>query len=97
MDISTFRREVLGVSQETFAQLVGLTSKSRISDIERSNTCPPRIALEIERLSEGRVRAESICPAVALVRSNALTESHPPRVPQPHSPKRRADTRQGVE
>lgn len=69
MKISAFRKDVLGLSQEEFARQLGLSSKGHISDIERLNRCSPKIALEIERLSEGRISAAEISPAVALVRS----------------------------
>lgn len=68
MKIKAFRRDVLDISQEQFAQRLGLKSKSHMSEIEAKNRCSPEIALKIEDLSEGRVTAESICPAVALVR-----------------------------
>jgi DNA-binding transcriptional regulator YdaS (Cro superfamily) len=71
MKIATFRKDVLDVSQEEFARLVGLRSKSRVSDIERENRCSPRVALAIERLSNGAISAAEISPAVALVREQA--------------------------
>jgi DNA-binding XRE family transcriptional regulator len=58
-------RKSLGLSQQGFAEIVGLTSKSHVSDIERGASCSPSVALAIERLSEGRI------PAVSLSRSLA--------------------------
>jgi transcriptional regulator with XRE-family HTH domain len=67
MRISAFRKE-LELSQGEFALKLGLKSKSHMCEIERKNRCSPRIALEIERLSDGRIPAGSISNAVALVR-----------------------------
>lgn len=69
--IAAFRKDVLGISQGEFARLVGLTSKSHVSDIEKADKCSPRVALEIERISNGAIDAASISPAVALVRQQA--------------------------
>lgn len=69
MKIAAFRKDVLKLSQEQFAQRLGLTSKSHVSEIERINRCSPKIALEIERMSEGQISAAEISPAVALVRA----------------------------
>lgn len=67
MDIVSLRKE-LGLSQEAFAALVGLKSKGHLSDIERGNETPSvRVALEIERVSAGRVRASELNPDVAMV------------------------------
>lgn len=71
MKIAAFRKDVLGISQEEFARLVGLKSKGHVSDIERLNACSPRIALEIEKLSDGAISAASLSDAVALVRGQA--------------------------
>lgn len=71
MRIADFRKDVLKLSQQEFAQLLGLKSKSHISEIEAGNRCTPKVALEIERLSEGVISAAEISPAVALVRQQA--------------------------
>jgi DNA-binding transcriptional regulator YdaS (Cro superfamily) len=71
MKIADFRKGVLGDCQEAFARRLGLSSKSHISAIEQANRCSPKLALEIERLSEGKVNAAEICPDVALVRQEA--------------------------
>lgn len=68
MRIADFRKDVLKLSQQEFAQLLGLRSKSHISEIEEKNRCAPKLALEIERLSGGAISAAAISPAVALVR-----------------------------
>lgn len=68
MDIATFRKSVLQISQGEFALKLGLKSKGHISEIEKANRCSPKIALEIERLSDGVISADSISGAVALVR-----------------------------
>jgi DNA-binding transcriptional regulator YdaS (Cro superfamily) len=69
MQIAAFRKDVLKLSQGEFALKLGLKSKAHISEIERLNRCSPKIALEIERLSEGQISAAEISPAVALVRA----------------------------
>ncbi len=83
MDIATFRREVLGVSQEAFGRQIGLNSKSSVSEMERDNRASARVALAIERISNGMVRAEDICPAVALIRS-AVNDQVTVTFPQQH-------------
>jgi transcriptional regulator with XRE-family HTH domain len=71
MKIAAFRKDVLQLSQEEFAQRLGLKSKAHISEIERKNRCAPGVALQIERLSEGVISAAEISPAVALIRASA--------------------------
>lgn len=67
MDITALRKE-LGLSQEAFAARVGLKSKGHLSQIERGEQTPSvRVALEIERLSGGRIKAASLSADVALV------------------------------
>jgi len=67
MDITSLRKE-LGLSQEAFAARVGLRSKGHVSTLERTGLASLRVALEIERLSEGRIDASTLNPDVALVR-----------------------------
>lgn len=67
MKISDLRKS-LGLTQEQFAQRVGLASKGYVSELEASGKCSVRVALEIERLSEGRIAAETLNPDVGLVR-----------------------------
>lgn len=58
----------MGVSQEEFAALIGLSSKGNVSIIERENRCGLRVALKIEQLSDGRVDAASLNDEVRLSR-----------------------------
>ena len=67
MDITALRKE-LGLSQEAFAVRVGLKSKGHVSVLERTGSASLRVALEIERLSSGRIDAADLNPDVALVR-----------------------------
>jgi transcriptional regulator with XRE-family HTH domain len=67
MEITALRKE-LGLSQEAFAVRVGLKSKGHVSTLERTGAASLRVALEIERLSEGRINAADLNPDVALVR-----------------------------
>jgi len=66
MDIRTLRKE-MGLSQGEFASRVGLSSKGYVSKIEAANRCSVKVALEIERLSNGRIPASSINESVAVV------------------------------
>jgi DNA-binding transcriptional regulator YdaS (Cro superfamily) len=61
-------RKSLDLSQEAFAAKLGLSSKSYVCELESTGKCSVRIALEVERLSEGKIPAESLNPDVALVR-----------------------------
>lgn len=72
MLIADLRTE-MGLSQAAFADLVGLRSKSYVSELESADEprCSVRVALEIERLSAGRIAAASLNPDVALVRGAA--------------------------
>lgn len=69
MQIVELRTE-LGLSQTAFAKKVGLQSKSYVSELEAMEEprCSVRVALELERLSGGRIEAASLSPAVELVR-----------------------------
>ena len=67
MNIAELRAE-MGVSQEEFAALIGLSSKGNVSIIERENRCGLRVALKIEQLSDGRVDAASLNDEVRLSR-----------------------------
>jgi transcriptional regulator with XRE-family HTH domain len=66
MDITALRKEI-GLSQEQFAALLGLKSKGHVSNLERGERPSVRVALELERLSEGRLRAADLNPDVAMV------------------------------
>lgn len=61
-------RSELGLSLEAFAKAVGLSSKGYAHALEQgTETCSVRVALEIERLSGGRIPARSLNADVALV------------------------------
>lgn len=66
MTITDLRRK-LGLSQEEFAKALGLTSKSHVSVMESTGRCSVRIALEIERLSQGEIPAATLNTDVELV------------------------------
>jgi transcriptional regulator with XRE-family HTH domain len=67
MNLMDLRRE-LKLSQEEFARHVGLSSKGYVSQLERGEITPSvKTALEIERLSGGRIRASELNADVALV------------------------------
>jgi transcriptional regulator with XRE-family HTH domain len=67
MDIASLRTE-LGLSMEAFAAALGLKSRGQAHDLEAGKRRPSvRVALEIERLSDGRLRAADLNPDVALV------------------------------
>lgn len=67
MKIAELRKR-LDLTQEQFAQRVGLSSKSSVSELEASERASIRVALEIEKLSEGAISAEHLNSEVALVR-----------------------------
>jgi DNA-binding XRE family transcriptional regulator len=60
-------RAELGLTLEAFAERVGLSSKGYASELERGGRCSVKVALEIEKLSGGRIPAASLNPDVALV------------------------------
>lgn len=68
MDIKTLRKN-LGLSQEDFAPLIGLKSKSHVCVLENTGKTSVRVALEIERLSGGAIPAERLNEDVALIRT----------------------------
>lgn len=63
-------RKKLGLNQEAFAKEVGLASKGYVSDLESADEprCSVKVALEIERLSGGKISAAALNPDVGLVR-----------------------------
>ena len=67
MKISELRDE-LGLTFEGFAATLGLKSKGYAKDIEKGAVPSVKVALEIERLSEGRINAADLNPDVARVR-----------------------------
>lgn len=65
-------RSNLGMSLQAFADAVGLKSKGQMLEIEQGREgCSVRVALAIERLSEGRISACSLNETVALLRAAA--------------------------
>lgn len=67
MEIAELRAE-LGLSLDGFAKALGLSSKGYVSQLERGEVkCSVRAALEIERLSGGRIAAASLNADVGLV------------------------------
>lgn len=65
MDLAKYRSD-RGLSQEDLAKALGLKSKGYISDIEAGKRrASPRLAVRIEKWSEGHVSAERLNPAVA--------------------------------
>lgn len=69
MDIASLRKE-LGLSLEAFAAEIGLKSRGQVHDLEAGNrSASVSVALAIERLSSGRITAESLNRDVALVRA----------------------------
>jgi transcriptional regulator with XRE-family HTH domain len=60
MDLATFRKSV-GLSQQELGELLDLASKGHVSDIENGEVQPHlRLALKIERVSNGLVSAYSL-------------------------------------
>jgi DNA-binding XRE family transcriptional regulator len=68
MEIAALRKE-LGLSQEAFAPLIGLGSKSHVCALENGVKPSVRVALAIERVSGGRISAADLNEDVALVRA----------------------------
>lgn len=66
MNIRELRAE-LGMSLEAFANAVGLKSKGQMLMIERGLKPSVRVALEIEKLSGGRIKAASLNEDIALI------------------------------
>ncbi len=60
-------RKDLELTLAQFADAIGLKSKGQAKDIERTGRCSVKVALEIERLSNGRIPAASLNPDVGLV------------------------------
>jgi hypothetical protein len=68
MTISELRAE-FGDSLEAFAARLGLKGKASAHEIEAKGKASVRVALEIERLSGGRIPADSLNDDIALTRS----------------------------
>ena len=80
MQIADLRTE-LGLSLEAFAAMVGIQSRGRMSVIERENRCALRVALAIERLSDGRVDAAGLCEEVRAARHGMSFSAVAPESP----------------
>lgn len=63
----TALRKALGLSQQAFAESVGLRSKGHVCDIEAGKGCSPEVAFAIERLSNGSIPAASLSRTLAAV------------------------------
>ncbi len=63
MDLSDYRK-IRGLSQSACAKELGLRSKAYISRIETGQqSVPMKLALKIERWSNGEVKASELLPA----------------------------------
>jgi DNA-binding XRE family transcriptional regulator len=69
MTLTEYRRK-RGMSLEQFGSLVG-KSKAQIHAIEKGNYATAKLALEIERVTEGIVSAAYLNPQVAEARKAA--------------------------
>lgn len=72
-------RKSLGLTQGELAHALGLRSRASINMIE-TGTRPAslEVALKYEKLSQGKVRAVSICPKAAEIEAVAPPEDTPP-------------------
>lgn len=79
MDIRALRSE-LGLSHEAFAAELGLRSRGQVHDLETGRRSPSvPVALALERLSRGRIKAGAVNPDVALVESFRASNDAPPQ------------------
>lgn len=60
-------RKRLGLSQEAFAARLGLKSKSHVCELEGGKRPSVRVALALEMISGGELKAAKLNPDVALV------------------------------
>lgn len=70
MTVNDLRVE-LGDSLEAFAARLGLKGKASAHEIEQKGRASVRVALEIERLSGGRIPADRLNHSIALTRQAA--------------------------
>lgn len=70
MTVNDLRAE-FGDSLEAFAARLGLKGKASAHEIEQTGKASVRVALEIERLSSGRIPADRLNESVALTRQSA--------------------------
>ncbi len=69
LSVAALRAE-LGLSLEAFAAHIGVSSKGRMSEIERGKVSPTaEQALRIEEISAGRVDAARLHPLIAAARA----------------------------
>jgi transcriptional regulator with XRE-family HTH domain len=79
MDIRALRKD-LGLSQEAFATRLGLRSKGHVCELEAGKTPSIRVAIEIEKVSGGRLLATDLNADVALVAQHlAANDTAPAR------------------
>ena len=67
------------MTQQAFAQAVGLSNKSRVCLIERGGPVSLPVALRLEALSGGRIRADALNADVAAARMGCVCDV-------PHAP-----------
>jgi DNA-binding XRE family transcriptional regulator len=85
-------RSELGLNGDDFAKAIGLTSRSRVSEIERGGPVSLPVAIKIERLSFGadglpRIDAASLNADVASARAACVGECvHAPSSPAEDGP-----------
>ena len=65
-------RQKRGETLEQFGAAIGVTSKGRMSELERGiRPVTPEQALAIEKLSDGAIDAADLNPIIAAARGNA--------------------------
>lgn len=64
--IASLRKE-LGMTLSEFAVAIGLSSKGNASVIERTGQCSIKVALAIEGLSGGRIKAACLNAEIAMI------------------------------
>ena len=70
MTITELRKE-LGVTLDDFAPMIGLASKGQASQIARGAIAPSiKVAIKLENLSGGRIKASSLNEDVALIEAH---------------------------
>lgn len=97
LTIEALRTE-LGLNQEQFAKLIGLSNKGSVSVIERGAPCSLPVALALEKISNGRINAAVLNADVAAARSSVFdTKSDPGSWADviAHSPNLRVDDHSG--
>lgn len=67
-------RAELALSQQDFAELIGLSSKGNVSVLERGGPCSLAVALRLEELSGRRIDAAALNADVAAARKRLLID-----------------------